>query len=794
MNSISGPNPRFDDWNFGELLNKGIRPLADREPYTVAIMLIDEADNLVRLRTKREQHGSDSPRDYSETWWPKLEEPRRKHADSEESLIHTLTYACRQVYERESTESIQSLDRVLRSKRWNVFNRIRQYLYSLFPNDQTLPWIREFILEYEDYAKGWRYPYEFQLMIRRSCEQLGDSLLSKSEKSSIFESILSQPSKEDHRSWMGDQYSDEAYEEWVRELHRQLLRPFANVLFGEFAEYYEEFENDEILQPISDELYLTVSRPKSGWVSYQSPKSPDDLSKLTDSELLEFINVWDDEHYDKNNWLSQISIKGLSEAFQSVFALQINQNTERLKFWTENGPILIKRPVFIQCMLQTMRAQIESNNLVYLGEYLGFCESLLQGSRYKFDKDSEENGVENRKWEASRREVIDLIEVCTNDNTNVPITYRKQLAGLLEMLCTQFDMELDNGTRVLLDRTDPFTEALNHTRSRALDLLIDFGYWIRKYDDTTESPEVVHILQQRIQQDSPYSLTIPEYAVLGKNISRVYNLNEAWLNDNLSTIFPQSFFAAWQASFESFLHFNTPNRVLLELVGNEYVFAIENLDDFKYTGQFMGDATEVLGEHLFTYYMWGIYPLSGESSLLEKFYNKTYNKPKRWARLFDYVGRSLHDVSSQQLKPLKERLLQFFEWRLSEKVPEELREFAFWLEAECLEIRWRTNAYLRILDVPKVLIMEPGKPRYASIHTMSLSEILPKHPKEVITCFAKLIKSIPSQDLINIPPDEAKTILETGLSLQDDRITQHTEDTREILLRAGHFDLSKLGE
>ena len=795
MNLVSDPSPQFDDWNFGELLNKGIRPLAELEPYKVALMIADEVDNLVNLKMEHDLSESIPSRDFSENWCPKLEEPRREHAESEESLVHTLTYACRQVYERESPETVESLDRVLRSKRWDVFERIRQYLYSLYPNKQTLPWIKEFVLEYEDYVRGWRYPYEFQLMVRRACEELGASLLTKDEKTRIFEIVLTGPSKEEHREWMGEQYSDEAFEEWVPELQRMLLRPFASVLFGKYADYYRNLEKDKTLQPITDESYLRNGTSKGGFVTNKSHISPDDLSKLTDTELLELINDWDDEHYEKNDFLIQVSIQGLSDAFQSVFKLQIIPDSERLQFWVEKGPLFVKRSIYVQCMLKAMRVKIESGSLVNLDEFLRFCELVLQSTKHGLEENIKENGneVDSRKWEACRREVVDFIEVCVKEETNVPIAFRNQLAGLLEALCTQFDWDLDNNVPTLLDRDDPITEAINHTRSRALDKLFDFGFWVRTFDETAEVFEVVEILERRIQLDSTYSLSIPEFAIFGKNIGRIFNLDRAWLSDHLSTFFPRSPFVAWQASFESFLHFNHPNRMLFELVENEYVFAIENLDGFKFSGQFMGDAVETLGEHLFTYYMWGIYPLLGESSLLERYYIKTSNNHNRWARLFDYVGRSLSGVRKEQLTvPIISRLMGYFEWRLSAKVPEELREFSFWLEAKCLEVELRTNSYLRILDVSGVLVMETGKPRYAAIHTISLCEMLPDHSKEVIECFSKLVATIPSQDLIYIPPDEAKSILVAGFRLDNDEAIQQAEDTRETLLRAGHFELSEL--
>lgn len=89
--------------------------------------------------------------------------------------------------------------------------------------------------------------------------------------------------------------------------------------------------------------------------------------------------------------------------------------------------------------------------------------------------------------------------------------------------------------------------------------------------------------------------------------------------------------------------------------------------------------------------------------------------------MFDCVGRKLSNTNKRQLDDtLKEKIYNFFEWRLEISEPTELREYDFWLSAECLEAEWRLNAYLRLLDVPDVLNSEFGERRYASLHTMSL--------------------------------------------------------------------------
>ena len=141
INSLE-PAPRFQQWEYQQILEKGVRPLADHEPYQVALILIDAVASMIRMGMHPEDLDKGRDEDYSEIWCRRLDKPDRDYQDVKETLVHTLTYACEQVYDK-APESIDALDQVLRNQRWKLFKRLRQQLYASHPNDQTLPWIRE---------------------------------------------------------------------------------------------------------------------------------------------------------------------------------------------------------------------------------------------------------------------------------------------------------------------------------------------------------------------------------------------------------------------------------------------------------------------------------------------------------------------------------------------------------------------------------------------------------------------------------------------------------------------------
>ena len=778
------PKPRLPKWDYVEILTKGIRPLADQEPHQVANMLIKAVSSMIYLGMHQNELNSGTSSDPSEIWCPTLDEQSDEDGDYEESLIMAMVYACKKVYEDVSHEMISALNDELRDQRWDVFKRVREYLYALYPNEQTKPWIRELICGYSDYAKGWRYPYEFQLMLRRSCEHFESVLLENDERTCIFDLILSGPSLEIYREWTDDLFNQAEFERWIPEYHRLQFRPFASVLFGKYANYYEKLKSENIGDDITDASYSSDRSVSGGVFTYRSPESPEELSALPDENLLEYINEWQDEHSDKDDWTIKVNVPALAGVFQSVFTNSIIPDKNRLVFWVGENRVQIRRPIFVQHMIQAMHSRVEARNLEQLSLWLDFCTWIISSHP---DEDREpsirhiDRLREDESWRSARRAVVDFVEVCLKDEINTPITVRNEIATLLEMLCTQFDWWLDRRS----NGNDPLNDAINCTRGRALENLLRFGFWVRRHDDKAKVPEITSVLEQRLLPETEDSLTTPEYALLGKDYLSICWFDMDWAVRHRTDFFPQENLDAWQAAFENLLFACSPHSDVLEILRDEFEFALGQLDSLR-GRQIPGrEITDVLGEHLFRYYTYDLYSLRGKDSLLGRFYLHTKAKPQCWGTLFDHVGRLLRNTGKPIEDTLKQKIQDFFEWRLEVAEPTELREFTFWLEARCLEVGWRLDAYSRILEVPRVLHEKFGETHRAYLHVKSLSELLPQHPAQVISCFAKIVQSVPNNDLIYIPVDNAKAILRTGIDHEDENIRKTAENAREDLLRGG---------
>ena len=780
-NSLLEPVPSVDRRNYRRILTKGVRPLAEKNPYNIACILIEATANMISLRTHQEDLLGGI--DHSGSWCERLTESEGDFETAENSLVHTLTYACDQVHQKRP-DAVTKLNNILRDQRPPLFKRLRCHLYAQHPNDTTKPWIQILIREHKAY--DWaEHEYEFQQMIQKACKCFGESLLSKEEREQIFAAIRCGPSKTTHQNWLrflGEEFTEEGFRKRRRHFHRMQFRPFAPLLFGDYADYFHELER-EVDDRISDDDY-PPRRTKSGHVSTRSPYSPGDLANLTDEELLSYVNEWDEKEdfFDGNN-LIEISVLGLSKAFQTVFKEYIVPDPNRHRFWMENRD-RIERPIYVERIIYALRECVESDYFVYLNQWLIFGKWVLShpddGLNGIYDRHAGESR-DNLIWSNSRWAMGDFILSCFRKDVNPPESARTEFLELLDMFCTQFDWRLDQ----YLTENQPADANMNAPRCRALEALVNYGLWLRRNAFTIDVPEIVAILEKRFMPDAEYPLALPEYAILGKNYRRLFYLNEAWATARKSDLFPHTEFPKWLAAFDNFLGFNPLSKRTFKIFRDDFVFALKHLSDIKKQDRPDDRLIEMLGQCLFIFYLEGLYPLKREKSLLEGFYQASGDDREQWSSLFGYVGHRLWNATKQLDINEKKKIICFFEWRIEVREPMELQQFTYWLKAECLDPDWRLSKYSKILE-----ITNPADTSVA-MEVEALCDLVPDHTEKVVECFAKLTKEIGDNN-ISIFAEEATAILQAGFRSSEETVQENARRAHENLLREGRFDLMEL--
>ena len=781
------PRPRLEEWDYLRMMEKGIRPLAEAAPYQVALTLISAVNALIYDGMHPDEIERAGEQDRSELWYPALLGPSGEVLRPGDALVATMTLACERVWENDPT-SINELDAYLRSRRWKIFRRLRQHLYALRPDQQVMGWIREEILNHQEYSR-WEHGYEFQRMIRQACDGLGNDLLTRDELTGILDAILDGPDRDSHRSFAGESYSEELFQLRRRHFHRMQLHPFRALLFDEHLDYLHELEKDAS-NHIEDSDYRQVGEPRSGMVRRRSPLTGEQLANLLDEELLDHINEWDDEHHDGEDWLLEVTIEALAEGFQALFKNTIMADSDRLQFWLKNRE-RIQRPIYVRAMLDAMRSKIRNQDFGQLDLWFETCEWVLghPDGEYASGLRPPDALRENPYWGSCRRAaedlVSDLLQSCHDNQLPLPADALIWLPRLLGILLMQFDWALDEDQRVFPDSDDWLSEAINHTRSRALQDLVRIGVLLRRDDPEADVTTVIAGLERRLNPEAAFPLTLPERAILGTNYDTVFAMDEEWAVANKSSFFPADDVNAWAAGFGAFLHFHRPFGKAFEVLRDDFHLAVQYFTALGDRGYAHTETADLLGNQLFRYYLGGQCPLLGEDSLVERYYRATDDFPERRAELFKHAGLMLYHSQGQLDLDIADRVKDFFEWRLQAASGAELAGFEFWLQAACLDPAWRLDAFSRVIDVWRADAIP------AWFNWASIADLLPEHTAQVVECFAKIAEGH-TVDSVHIFPEPAKRILRAGLNSPEDGVQEETRRVQENLLNAGRLNIAML--
>jgi len=774
--------PAIDAVSYREFLSTAVKQMTGVRSLEIVLILNSAVSEMLRMEFPEPKEEGGYRQDMSEIWCKRVGESV-EYEEVKADLVHALAEACETVFASSNHAAIQQLDGLLTANRWKVSLRLRQHLFAQYPSEQTKPWIRELIIAHRDYSQ-WEHHYEFHQMVQRACECFGSGLLTEKERSVIFDAIWSGPSKEDFREWMGDRFTEKGFEGRRDYFHRKQLQPFKSVLFGEHKVRYDALVA-EAGEEIVDDEYSPVGKVKTGFVSYRSPRSPDELAQLGDEDILAYINTWQESRRDRDDWLVEINISALAGAFETVLRRHIFGAPQRSEFWFK-GRERIRRPIYIRFIIKAVQEEVKEGRFAHLPEAFELCRWVLCKPQ-EIDDDSSgkkphEESADYPAWRPVRRGVVDFVGACVDKDAKTPLEYKEALVDLLVTLCTQPDYRLDSGKSTIVNQRDYLTDAINNTRGIALENIVSLCYWIRRMAPGFPIQELSFVLDRRLSACDALPLTLPEYALFGRQFNDMSGLDERWVRSTRHVLFPRDQQDAWETAFGTFVRFNNPYLRAFGILRDDYIFALEKFDPTADDDQGRKGWSEGLGQHLFMFYVWGVYPLEGSDSLLAEFYRRTVASPKRWARLFDHAGRLLRNTTSDLATDLKERIVAYADWRVAQKNVEELAEFSFWLESKALDSHWRLTTFSRILEIA------PGRDVGISIKLEALCGLLSQQVDLVVECLLKLITGLQREDYIYLQAEKAKPILRAGSESGSVVTRKNVEEARELLLRAGRFD------
>ncbi len=753
-------DPYIRDYDFREILTKHLQPTFNAEPMRYARLLIEEISKIIKYKNK--DSDSNNKYDGSKFWCPHFEHYDEYQGNANIVAV-TLSKLISHIHENDPSH-IKDLHQVLDSYPWEFFERLSDYALANNLDQSIIDLVRSRILNIdftEDIISSETY-----LLIKNSIVEFSNTLLKDVDLERILEEINQSPSEESCKEWMQDNFSDEYFADYKRREHFKTFRVFEPVLHGKYRDYYESLIKEFGNQTPKD--YGVGHEVKTGFVSYESPQSFEELSNYTDNQLLDFINSWDstEKTYDEN--FVEITIGALAKEFGNVVKSTIVP-TSRITFWLDNVE-RIRRPVFVRALVSNLSKSIIDKTFNNYDSYLKILKWCTDKPNSKVDIGNEESS-ESPSWNTTRRRCLDSIDHLIENKSQILQVKHNDVYNIIYSLLVSPDDRLDSDRRIFLSGYDYLTEAINNTRSRALETLTKFTNFLKNQItiDVQYNDYLVQAISDRLEKQI---ISKAEYAMFGYLTSTLIDLDSKFFEVIHSKIYPSNE-EFWFVTFETFLRTNRAWDLTFSILQDDYQKLLDfDLDKEDERHQ---KILNYLGDHLIAHYLWENIDYNTESAL-DKYFEIS-SKDNQSHVIFN-IGRSLQNSKDLPVKTI-ERVKAFWNWREENKNVSEFISFVSWLKCECFTLEWRLTKLKNVLSNVPLNDM-----RVFSI-TAFLNETVNDFLTMTLECLVLLTDT---GEYIYYDDEEIKAILLLGDSSKNNEDRQLSIEARDNLLKAGHYN------
>jgi hypothetical protein len=393
-------------------------------------------------------------------------------------------------------------------------------------------------------------------------------------------------------------------------------------------------------------------------------------------------------------------------------------------------------------------------------------------------------------WKWTRKEIAHLLAAGFQAEPPLPLEHADKAFAILRELAN--DPNPGPGDEVEREGAmDPATLSLNTVRGAAFHAIMGYVWWRAKsreaagLPDDGLQPKVAALLERHL--DPAHEPTQTIRAVYGQWFPYLATVDPDWAHEHVPAIFPRApeLAALRQIGWETYVTFTRAYKNTLELLRDEYAFAIEELGSetaVKCPGR--RDRDEALADHLMMLYGYGFLDL--DDPLLEGFFTQAPVALRSHA--IEYMGLSLENAAAVD-EEVAVRFRTFWDKRLAafkagETPADELKGFAWWFSSGKLDDDW-SLAQLRDL-------LESGG-RVAPDHTVAerLAALVETHLDDVVACLSLLIDASDRRWFVLGSRAEITTIAARGLSHGNGA----NKTAREIVNRLaadGHTNFAEL--
>lgn len=745
------PGARFDLWDYEQIIKKNIPDLVAAAPQETFELLCNLLDSAIRLSRRRDE--DEGPVDYSYIWRPDIDSLEHIHG-----LKDLLVTAVRDAAEKIIHVDAMQLPRLVsmlekkddRSYKWHVFQRIALHLVRRFP-EAAPTLVVERLLDPKLLDAGWCQNEYRQLLQDRFAH------LSATEQKRWLDFIEQGPPADARKDV--EPKSPEEKEQRATHWRRELLAVVADQLPPEWRDRHRQW-TDGLIVPKDFAASRVVT-----WYGPTSPKSPQDLKAMTVSELLSFLQTWQQPD---DPWTS--SLEGLGRQLTTVVS------EEPARFAQEALHFQVLDPTYVRAVISGLEEACKAEKPFDWVPVLQLCHWVVTQPR-EIPGRRLQKGDADPDWGWTRKAIARLLSAGIDKGaTEISFTHKQEVWGVIKSLTDDPDPTQEYEAQYSGSKIDPAALSINTVRGDAMHTVVRYALWVRrnleKLPDASERlahgfnemSEVLEVFNAHLDVSRDQSLAVR--AVYGQWFPWLSLLDSGWASENVSRIFPHdpALRPFLDAAWETYVMFCKPYDQVFQILREEYEGAVDRIGQPS-GGRHAADPEECLAEHLIVFYLRGKINMADSGNVLALFYEKSTVKLR--AHVIEFMGRSLYTEGTTVRPELVERSKIFWQRRLDDvktvrasSQSDELIQFGWWFASGKFDDTWSISQIMEVLRLT-------GKVKPDHLVVKRLASLAVRMPLEVVQCLRKMIEGDREDWKIRAWQSEARTILSTAIQARN---------------------------
>ncbi len=686
------PQPLFDLWDYGKILNRDIPNLVAAAEAPALKLLCDLLDDAVRLSQRADE--GQGPDDYSYIWRPAIDHPRHTVDDDVRGMLVSAVRGAAEQAAQQNPASVPEIIRNLENRKWRVFHRIALHVLRLFARAAP-DLVAERLREPERFDRS-DFHREYNLLAKEHFAQLGPE-----DQAKILDRIQKGPDIEAFRAgwerFRGSPVTDQEAAAYFKAWQRDRLAPISADLPEDWKQRYAELVSE--IGPARDR----EDAVSATWGGSSSPKTAEDLRTMTIDELVGYFRSWVPSGNPFGN-----TIAGLGHAVGTLVA------SEPERFSDEADRFEGLDPTYVRALLQALWEPVKQKRSINWDKVLTLCHWVVDQPRTIPGREGRITD-QDPDWGWTRKAIANLLTQGFGSE-GMPFEARPQAWRILEVLSDDPDPtpedESQHGPNY-----EPAEYSINTTRGEAIHAVIGYALWVRRHTEKEsedksraaqgfdQMPEVRTVLDKHLDPNAEPSFAIR--SVYGQWFPSLVFLDPNWARASTPRIFPdyEASKDLRDAAWKTYIVYCAPYDDVFELLKEQYHQAIERIEIPIDNGANRRAPDLRLAQHLMTEYWRGNLAEDDPDGLLAHFYAKADPKLCYWA--LDFVGTSLRNTQGAIPAEILQRLQKLWATRLevvraagpSFPQKEELTAFGWWFASKKFPDGWSIDQVLEVLRI-----------------------------------------------------------------------------------------------